>query len=48
MATLSGTATLTGVAFFDPVNGQGGVAPNGIEFHPVTGISGITCQRVKR
>jgi hypothetical protein len=25
------TATMTGVAFFDPIRGQEGVAPNGIE-----------------
>jgi hypothetical protein len=27
--------TLTGVAFFDRIHGQRGVAPNGIELHPV-------------
>jgi hypothetical protein len=32
---LSGTATITGVAFFDVIHGQRGVAPNGIELHPV-------------
>ncbi len=32
---LGGTATLTGVGFFDSVHGQRGVAPNGIELHPV-------------
>ncbi|HET9730324.1 MAG TPA: hypothetical protein VFR41_12915 [Acidimicrobiia bacterium] len=29
---------LRGVGFFDYVHGQTGVAPNGIELHPVTGI----------
>jgi hypothetical protein len=32
---LRGTATITGVAFFDVLHGQRGVAPNGIELHPV-------------
>ncbi len=40
---LSGTATITGVAFFDQIHGQTGVAPNGIELHPVVGFSGATC-----
>jgi hypothetical protein len=31
---LTGTATITGVAFFDVIHGQRGVAPNGIELHP--------------
>jgi hypothetical protein len=37
---LSGTATVTGVGFFDQIHGQTGVAPNGIELHPVVGFSG--------
>ena len=40
---LQGTATITGVAFFDQIHGQTGVAPNGIELHPVVGFSGATC-----
>lgn len=32
---LTGTATITGVAFFDILHGQRGVAPNGIELHPL-------------
>src|SRR5262245_24979842 len=40
---LSGTATVTGVGFFDQIHGQTGVAPNGIELHPVVGFSG-TCR----
>gem|GEM_PF-1703788 len=32
---LRGSATITGVAFFDVIHGQRGVAPNGIELHPV-------------
>ena len=39
---ISGTATLTGVAFFDILHGQTGVAPNGIELHPLFSFSG-TC-----
>jgi hypothetical protein len=31
---LTGTATISGVAFFDVIHGQRGVAPNGIELHP--------------
>jgi hypothetical protein len=32
---LTGTATLIGVGFFDVKHGQRGIAPNGIELHPV-------------
>ncbi len=35
---LSGRATITGVAFFDLLHGQRGVAPNGIELHPLIGF----------
>lgn len=37
---------LTGVGFFDFVHGQTGVAPNGIELHPVIGLkfNPATCQ----
>ena len=37
---LHGTATITGVGFFDFKHGQTGVAPNAIELHPVVGFSG--------
>ena len=40
---LDGTATISGVGFFDQIHGQTGVAPNGIELHPVVGISGVSC-----
>ena len=30
--------TVTGVGFFDPIHGQEGVAPNGIELHPLLDI----------
>lgn len=32
-------ATITGVGFFDVLHGQAGVAPNGIELHPVLTIT---------
>jgi hypothetical protein len=37
--SLSGTVTVTGVGFFDFLHGQTGVAPNGIELHPVLSFS---------
>jgi hypothetical protein len=37
---LTGTATLTGVAFFDFIHRQIGHAPNGIELHPVLQFTG--------
>jgi hypothetical protein len=36
--TLHGVATLTGVVFLDVLHAQRGVAPNGVEIHPVLGI----------
>lgn len=44
--TLAGKATLTGVGFFDAIHRQGGVAPNGIELHPMLGVEAATCKRV--
>ena len=44
MRTLTGTATITGVGFFDKSHGQGGGAPNGIELHPVLRFSSTTCR----
>ncbi|GAC1351641.1 MAG: hypothetical protein NVSMB1_06600 [Polyangiales bacterium] len=32
------TVSVVGVGFFDKIHGQTGVAPNGIELHPVLGI----------
>jgi hypothetical protein len=43
---LAGTATITGVGYFDPIHGQTGVAANGIELHPVLAFSSTTCKRV--
>lgn len=42
--TVSGTATLTGVGFFDRIHGQRGVAPNGIELHPVLAFTANQCR----
>lgn len=43
---LTGTATITGVAFFDVIHGQRGVAPNGIELHPVLSFTATSkCAR---
>jgi hypothetical protein len=43
-STLSGSATITGVGFFDVLHGQNGVAPNGVELHPVLRVDQVTCQ----
>jgi hypothetical protein len=43
---LSGTATLRGAGFFDFRHGQRGVAPNGIELHPVLAFTSGNCQAV--
>lgn len=40
---LQGSATITGVGFFDVKHGQTGVAPNGIELHPVLALSKLSC-----
>jgi hypothetical protein len=40
---LDGTAVITGVGFVDKVHGQTGVAPSGIELHPVTRVSRVVC-----
>jgi hypothetical protein len=42
--SLHGTATITGVGFFDFQHGQDGVAPNAIELHPVLGFSRARCR----
>jgi hypothetical protein len=43
---LTGTATVTGVGFFDFKHGQRGVAPNGIELHPVLTFSATGCRPI--
>lgn len=43
--TLSGLATIRGVGFFDKIHGQRGVAPNGIELHPVLAFTNASCRR---
>jgi len=35
---------VTGVAYFDPLHGQTGVAPNGIELHPLLSLSWVSGQ----
>jgi hypothetical protein len=37
---LSGNVEVTGVGFWDEIHGQTGVAPNGIELHPVLKFTG--------
>jgi hypothetical protein len=46
LVTLKGKVTMTGAGFFDLIHGQGGVATNGIELHPVLSVTGATCNRV--
>jgi hypothetical protein len=41
---LSGTGTISGVGFFASRRGRRGVAPNGIELHPVLGFASGTCR----
>lgn len=41
--SLRGTATITGVGFFDIPHGQSGVAPNAIELHPVLAFTHARC-----
>jgi len=40
---LRGTASIIGVGFFDFIHGQAGVAPNGIELHPVLSFTKARC-----
>ena len=42
---LRGRVRVTGVGFWDEIHGQTGVAPNGIELHPVLRFRG-TCRKV--
>ncbi len=41
---LRGTATITGVGFFDDLHHQRGVAPNGIELHPLLSFVSSSCR----
>jgi hypothetical protein len=34
----AGSSAVTGVLFFDRLDGQSGVAPNGVELHPVPSV----------
>lgn len=38
----SARVTVVGVGFFDVIHGQRGVAPNGIELHPVLGVTPVS------
>jgi hypothetical protein len=38
---------VTGVAYYDPLHGQTGVAPNGIELHPLLSLQWISGQAAK-
>ena len=40
--SINGSASVTGVGFFDVLHGQTGVAPNGIELHPVIGFTALS------
>jgi hypothetical protein len=44
MRTLTGTATISGVGFFDKTHGQNGGADNGIELHPVLRFASADCR----
>jgi hypothetical protein len=35
----------TGVGFFDKKHGQRGIAPNGVELHPVLSFRSANCER---
>ena len=43
---LAGSGTVTGVGFFDYRHGQTGVAPNGIELHPVLTFNATSCATI--
>jgi hypothetical protein len=40
---LTGKATIRGIGFFDFLHGQTGVAPNGVELHPVLKFANASC-----
>jgi hypothetical protein len=42
---LKGKATIRGIGFFDFLHGQTGVAPNGIELHPVLKFTNASCEK---
>jgi hypothetical protein len=45
---LKGKVTIVGVGFWDEIHGQTGVAPNGIELHPVLGSLAGVPERERR
>jgi hypothetical protein len=44
---LAGSVTVTGVGFWDEKHGQTGIAPNGVELHPVLSFTG-DCHKPSR
>jgi hypothetical protein len=46
LTKLHGRATIRGIGFFDFLHGQTGVAPNGVELHPVLRFVDATCEIV--
>lgn len=42
---LKGKVVIEGVGFWGEIHGQTGVAPNGIELHPVLSFSSGNCAR---
>jgi hypothetical protein len=42
---LKGTASITGVGFFDKNHNQFGRAPNAIELHPALSFTSTNCER---
>ena len=46
VVTLQGKVSLSGVGFFDLIHGQGGVATNGIELHPILSFNASSCSRI--
>jgi hypothetical protein len=44
---LKGRGNVTGVGFWDEIHGQTGVAPNGIELHPVLDFISGSCRRAR-
>jgi hypothetical protein len=42
---LKGAIVIMGVGFWDEKHGQTGIAPNGVELHPVLSFKGICSKR---
>jgi hypothetical protein len=48
LARICSRARVSGVDFFDFLHGQTGVAPNGIELHPVLGFACLASTEIGR